>query len=53
MSDSDEESVISVRRPYGHGRDIFRKPDELIEENEEEEDETAENNSVIQLVQLN
>ena len=30
MSDSDEESVVSVRRSYCHGRDIFRKydPDE-------------------------
>ena len=44
MSDSDEESVMSVRRPYGHGGDIFRKhdPDELIVEDEEEEDETEE-----------
>ena len=44
MSDSDEESVMSVRRSYGHGGDIFRKhdPDELIEEDEEEEDETEE-----------
>ena len=44
MSDSDEESVMSVRRSYGHGGDIFRKhdPDESIEEDEEEEDETEE-----------
>ena len=43
MSDSDEESVMSMRRPYGHG-DIFRKhdPDESIEEDEEEEHETEE-----------
>ena len=42
MSDSDEESVMSMRRPYGHGGDIFRKHDldESIEE--EEEDETEE-----------
>ena len=43
MSDSDEESVVSVRRSYGHGRDIFWKhdPDESVEE-DEEEDETEE-----------
>ena len=43
MSDSDEESVVSVIRSYGHGRDIFRKhdPDESVEE-DEEEDETEE-----------
>ena len=37
MSDSDEESVVSVRH-YGHGRDIFRKhdPDESVQKNEEE-----------------
>ena len=44
MSDSDEESVMSVRRPYGHGGDIFRKhgPDESIEEDEEEEEDETE-----------
>ena len=33
MSDSDEESVMSVRRLYSHGGDIFRKhePGEFIE----------------------
>ena len=42
-SDSDEESVVSVRWSYCHGRDIFRKddPDESVEE-DEEEDETEE-----------
>ena len=42
MTDSDEESV-SVRRSYGHGREIFWKhgPNESVEE-DEEEDETEE-----------
>ena len=44
IADGDEESVVSARRSYGHGRDIFRKhyPDDKVEEVEEEEDETKE-----------
>ena len=45
MSESDEESVVSVKRPYGPGEDIFGKynPDKLVEDgpidNSTDEDE--------------
>ena len=34
MSESDEESVVSVKRSYGPGEDIFGKydPDKLVED---------------------
>ena len=45
MSESDEESVVSTKRSYGPGEDIFRKydPDKLVEDgptdNSTDEDE--------------
>ena len=45
MSESDEESVVSVKRSYGPGEDIFGKynPDKLVEDgptdNSTDEDE--------------
>ena len=51
MSESDEESVVSVKRSYGLGEDIFGKydPDKLVEDgttdnstDEDEEDEIEE-----------
>ena len=51
MSESDEESVVTVKRSYGPGEDIFGKynPDKLVEDgttdnstDEDEEDEIEE-----------